>query len=74
VHCDCEKIPLYANHQDDDQLAKLNNNSKWEEPIIADKDQMRFNETNELLNHTSAYSQCLTQGFTALPFHPPAMV
>jgi len=74
VHCDCEKILLYANHQDDDQLAKLNINSKWEEPIIADRNELRFNETNELLNHTPAYLQDLTNGFVALPFHPPAIV
>jgi len=74
VHCDCEKILLYANHQDDEQLAKLNINVKWEEPIIADRDEMSIIGTNDLLNHTSAYFQDLTNGYAVLPFHPPAIV
>jgi hypothetical protein len=74
VHCDCEKILLFNDHQDDDQLVSLNVNSRWEEPIIADSHIPIQYEIKHLSAFVQAQIPGILKGFSPLPFHPPAVV
>ena len=74
VSCDCEKIFTKDEHQGSDQLAKVNLVVKGEEPVVLQSDETSFVSIGLIKIHFAYPPIQLLNGFTGLPFHPPAEV
>ena len=72
--CDCEKILVDVDHHNEGELAKLNFNPKWEDPIIAESFEKQHTPADQFTCYYQQYSSIIAKGFLALPFHPPAIV
>ena len=70
--CDCEKILMDSDHHNAGELAKLNFNPKWEDPIIAETSEKQHIPADRFAHYHLQYSSTVAKGFLALPFHPPA--